>query len=86
MGNPKLLLIDELSLGLAPVIVDDLVKLLKELNSKKRVTILLVDQDVQTALEIAQKGYVVVNGKVEMEGNARELLKNPEIQKAYLGI
>ncbi len=86
MGNPKLLLIDELSLGLAPVIVDDLVKLLKELNSQKGVTILLVDQDVQTALEIAQKGYVVVNGRVEMKGDARELLKNPEIQKAYLGI
>ena len=86
MGAPKLLLIDELSLGLAPVIVDDLIKLLKNLNEKQKMTILLVDQDVQTALEIAQKGYVVVNGRVEMADNAKLLLKNPDIQKAYLGI
>ena len=52
----------------------------------KKMTILLVDQDVQTALEIAQKGYVVVNGRVEMSDDAKLLLKNPDIQKAYLGI
>ncbi|RKX86520.1 MAG: hypothetical protein DRP57_01305 [Spirochaetes bacterium] len=86
MGAPRLLLIDELSLGLAPVIVDDLIKLLKNLNEQKKMTILLVDQDVQTALEIAQKGYVVVNGRVEMSDDAKLLLKNPDIQKAYLGI
>ncbi len=86
MGAPKLLLIDELSLGLAPVIVDDLIELLKNINKDKNMTILLVDQDVQTALEIARKGYVVVNGRVEMADNAEILLNNPEIQKAYLGI
>ncbi|NOY09647.1 MAG: ABC transporter ATP-binding protein [Spirochaetes bacterium] len=86
MGAPKLLLIDELSLGLAPVIVDDLIELLKNINKNKNMTILLVDQDVQTALEIARKGYVVVNGRVEMADNAEILLNNPEIQKAYLGI
>jgi len=85
MAAPRLLLLDELSLGLAPVIVDDLIKLLREIHSQQEITILLVDQDVQTALEIASKGYVLVNGKVEMSGVSQVLLKNPDIQKAYLG-
>ena len=85
MAAPRLLLLDELSLGLAPVIVDDLIKLLREIHSQQEITILLVDQDVQTALEIASKGYVLVNGKVEMSGLSQVLLKNPDIQKAYLG-
>ncbi len=86
MAAPRLLLLDELSLGLAPVIVDDLIKLLKKIHLEQGLTILLVDQDVQTALEIASKGYVLVNGKVEMSGDSETLLKNPDIQKAYLGI
>ena len=86
MAAPRLLLLDELSLGLAPVIVDDLIKLLKKIHKDQGLTILLVDQDVQTALEIASKGYVLVNGKVEMYGDSQTLLKDPDIQKAYLGI
>ncbi len=86
MAAPRLLLLDELSLGLAPVIVDDLIKLLKKIHTEQGLTILLVDQDVQTALEIASKGYVLVNGKVEMHGDSQTLLKDPDIQKAYLGI
>ena len=86
MAAPKLLLLDELSLGLAPVIVDALIKVLEEIHTEREITILLVDQDVQTALELASKGYVFVNGRVELSGGSRELLENPEIQKAYLGI
>jgi branched-chain amino acid transport system ATP-binding protein len=86
MAAPRLLLLDELSLGLAPVAVDSLVRVLRDIQSERGLTILLVDQDVQTALELAGQGYVFVNGRVEMSGPARELLANPAIQKAYLGI
>jgi branched-chain amino acid transport system ATP-binding protein len=86
MAAPRLLLLDELSLGLAPVIVDDLMKVLKEIHEKRDITILLVDQDVQNALEVASRGFVIVHGHVEMSGDSAELLKNPDIQKAYLGI
>jgi branched-chain amino acid transport system ATP-binding protein len=86
MADPKVLLLDELSLGLAPVIVDGLIRVLREIHEKRRITILLVDQDVQTALELSSRGYVFVNGRVEMSGDSGELLKNTEIQKAYLGI
>jgi branched-chain amino acid transport system ATP-binding protein len=86
MAAPKLLLLDELSLGLAPVIVDDLVRILKQIHKEEGMTILLVDQDVQTALEIASYGYVIVQGNVAMSGESKELINNPDIQKAYLGL
>ena len=86
MADPEVLLLDELSLGLAPVIVDGLIKVLREIHEKRDITILLVDQDVQIALELASSGYVLVNGRVEISGQSAELLKNAEIQKAYLGI
>ena len=86
MADPKVLLLDELSLGLAPVIVDGLIKVLREIHEKRDITILLVDQDVQIALELASSGYVLVNGRIEMSGPSEQLLKNTEIQKAYLGI
>ena len=86
MAAPKLLMLDELSLGLAPVIVDDLVKILTQIHAEQGITILLVDQDVQTALEIASFGYVIVHGRVEISGKSKELLDHPDIQKAYLGI
>lgn len=86
MSGPEILLIDELSLGLAPVVVDLLISLLKEIQSSRGVTILLVDQDVQTALSIAEFGYVIVHGHVEMSGKADEILNDPAIQKAYLGL
>ena len=86
MADPKVLLLDELSLGLAPVIVDGLIGVLREIHEKREITILLVDQDVQIALELASSGYVLVNGRVEISGPSDELLKNSEIQKAYLGI
>ncbi len=86
MASPRLLLIDELSLGLAPVIVEDLIDVLKNIHEEKGLTMLLVDQDIQTALEIATRGFVIVHGHVEISGDSESLLKNPEIQKAYLGI
>lgn len=86
MAAPKLLLLDELSLGLAPVIVDDLIIVLKGIHESRDITILLVDQDVQIALELASSGYVIVHGSVEMSGESKKLLENPDIRKAYMGI
>jgi branched-chain amino acid transport system ATP-binding protein len=86
MAAPRLLLLDELSLGLAPVVVDTLIRVIREIHTEKAITFLLVDQDVRTALEIASFGYVFVNGRVELSGPSGELLKDPNIQKAYLGI
>ena len=86
MAAPRLLMLDELSLGLAPVMVDTLMAVLKDIQAKKKIAILLVDQDVQVALGIAERGYVFVHGHVEMSGDSKSLLANPEIQKAYLGI
>jgi branched-chain amino acid transport system ATP-binding protein len=85
MSRPKLLLIDELSLGLAPVIVDGLVKTLDVIN-QRGTTIFLVEQDVQLALEHAQRGYVLETGKIVLSGSAQELLHNPHVKTAYLGI
>ncbi|MDR2588126.1 MAG: ABC transporter ATP-binding protein [Spirochaetales bacterium] len=86
MAAPRLLMLDELSLGLAPVVVDALIGVLKDIQAKKNISILLVDQDVQVALGIAEKGYVFVHGHVELSGDSKILLENPEIQKAYLGL
>jgi len=86
MANPQLLLLDELSLGLAPVVVEMLVKIITKVHQEKEMTILLVDQDVQTALDISKKTYVLDNGRVTM-GKESSLLRNdPEIKKAYLGL
>jgi len=86
MSDPQLLLVDELSLGLAPVVVDQLIQILTKIHQEKRLTVLLVDQDVQTALQISRRGYVIDNGRIVL-GKESELLKNdPEIKKAYLGL
>ena len=85
MADPTILMIDELSLGLAPVLVlalFDSLKALRELG----ITILLVEQNVQMALAISDYGYVLAEGKVELEGPARELIKNEHIREAYLGL
>jgi branched-chain amino acid transport system ATP-binding protein len=85
MGRPRLLLIDELSLGLAPLVVDDLLELLVQIN-REGTTILLVEQDVQVALEHAHRGYVLETGRIVQSANAPELLRDPRIRKAYLGL
>ncbi len=85
MGRPGLLLIDELSLGLAPVVVERLAEALREVH-RAGTTLLLVEQDVQTALEMTGRGYVIAHGRVALEGSSEELLRSEEIRTAYLGI
>jgi branched-chain amino acid transport system ATP-binding protein len=85
MGRPRLLLIDELSLGLAPLVVDGLLELLAQIN-REGTTILLVEQDVQVALEHAHRGYVLETGRIVQSGEANELLEDPRIRRAYLGL
>ena len=86
MSNPKLLLIDELSLGLAPLLVELLIKKINEIHQKTGMSILLVDQDVETAFSIADYGYVIESGHVTLSGKAKELLENPVIVSSYLGL
>jgi branched-chain amino acid transport system ATP-binding protein len=85
MAAPKLLMIDEMSLGLAPVVVDQLREVLLEIRNQG-VTVLLVEQDVFSALEIADRGYVLETGAIVREGSARSLSSDPQIQRAYFGL
>lgn len=85
MTNPKLLLIDELSFGLAPVVVENLIDIIKEISSSG-LSILLVEQDVQIALEMANRAYLLETGRITLSGTGKELLDNDYIQKAYLGV
>jgi len=85
MSRPKLLLMDEPSLGLAPAVVTKLFEKIKELR-ETGVTILLVEQNVRAALEISDRAYVMETGRIVLSGNAKELLRDERIKKAYLGI
>jgi len=85
MARPKLLMIDELSLGLAPVIVEALIEILEQVN-REGTTILIVEQDIQTALEQADRGYVLETGHVTLSGTAQSLLQDERVKKAYLGL
>ena len=85
MSDPKLLAIDELSLGLAPVVVDNLINMIGEVN-KQGITVLIVEQDVQVALEHAHRGYVLETGRIVQSSSAVELLGDPRIRQAYLGL
>jgi branched-chain amino acid transport system ATP-binding protein len=85
MARPKLLMIDELSLGLAPVLVESLMETIGRLNAEG-MTILIVEQDVQAALERASRGYVLETGHVVLDGPTEQLLANPRIRQAYLGV
>lgn len=85
MGLPKLLMMDEPSLGLAPNIVNDIFAISKEIAVRDGLSIILVEQDVRKALKIADRGYVLENGKITIQGPADELLTNPDVKKAYLG-
>ena len=83
--GPEVLLVDELSLGLAPVVVEDLAQRLVEVRNKLGITILLVEQNATIALSIADRGYVLENGRVVLDGDAARLKNHPEIQEFYLG-
>ena len=84
MNRPKALLFDEPSLGIAPKLVNQIFLAIKNINKEKKVTIFLVEQNAKKALELADRAYVLVNGKVTIEGTGQELLKNQDIQAAYL--
>ncbi|HBJ81960.1 ABC transporter ATP-binding protein [Pseudothermotoga sp.] len=86
MADPKLLLVDEMSLGLMPVMVDKVLETLKKINVEKKVAILLVEQKVQEALEIADRGYVIQTGKIVAADSATALLNSELVRKAYLGL
>jgi branched-chain amino acid transport system ATP-binding protein len=84
MSRPKLLMMDEPSLGLAPLIIKDVFSIIKEIN-KQGVTILLIEQNANAALHIADIGYVIETGKITIKGTGKELLNNDAVKKAYLG-
>ncbi len=84
MSKPKVLLLDEPSLGIAPKLVNQIFVSIKNINKEKNVTIFLVEQNAKKALELADRAYVLVNGKVTIKGSGQELLKNKDIQAAYL--
>ena len=85
MSNPKLLTLDELSLGLSPLITQEIFQVLQQLN-KDGLTLLLVDQNLTQALKISYRGYVLENGKIVLEGTSSELLANENTKRAYLGL
>ena len=85
MLRPKLLLLDEPSLGLAPMLVSQIFEVIKEINSRG-ITVLLVEQNVQRSLEMADEGFVLENGRITMNGSGQELLVNEHIKTAYLGL
>ena len=78
-------LLDEPSFGLAPLIVRDLFKILGKINREDKVTILVVEQNAQLALELADKAYVIETGRIVMSGNAAEIANNEDVRKSYLG-
>ena len=84
MGRPKLLLLDEPSLGLAPLLVKRIFAVIREINERDRVTVFLVEQNAHQALRIAHRGYVMANGRIALSGAARDLLADPEVRRAYL--
>ncbi|MGU3576934.1 ABC transporter ATP-binding protein [Brucellaceae bacterium C25G] len=84
MARPRLLLLDEPSLGLAPLIVKQIFEAIKELNRSRGLTVFLVEQNAFGALKLADRGYVMVNGSITMSGSGTDLLANPEVRAAYL--
>jgi len=84
MSRPKLLLLDEPSLGLAPLVVKQIFEVVRDLNRKEGLTVFLVEQNAYHALKLAHRGYVMVNGAIAMSGAGAELLANPQVRAAYL--
>ena len=85
MAKPRVLLLDEPSLGLAPIIINEIFKELTEVNRQLGMTILIVEQNARKALQLSHRAYVIQTGKIMMEGKSDDLLHNPEIEEAYLG-
>jgi branched-chain amino acid transport system ATP-binding protein len=85
MAHPKLLLLDEPSLGLAPLLVKEIFQIIKRINEEQKTTLMLVEQNANMALQIAHYGYVMENGKIVMESDANDLQQNPDVKEFYLG-
>ena len=86
MANPRIVLLDEPSMGLAPQIVEEVFNIVKDLNDKEKVTFLLAEQNTAVALRFADFGYILENGRVVMEGDAKELASNEDVKEFYLGV
>jgi branched-chain amino acid transport system ATP-binding protein len=86
MAQPSLLLLDEPSLGLAPLLVKEIFEIIKRINEEQGTTLILVEQNASMALQIAHLGYVMENGKIVLEGDAQDLRENPDVREFYLGI
>ena len=84
MSNPKIVLMDEPSMGLSPLLVSEIFDIIQSIN-KSGTTVLLVEQNAKKALSIANRAYVLETGKIVLEGDAKELMNNDQIKKAYLG-
>jgi branched-chain amino acid transport system ATP-binding protein len=85
MTGPKLMLLDEPSMGLAPLVAQDIFRVIEGLSKEKKTTVLLVEQNARAALKLADRGYVLETGRMILEGTAAELLDNKDVQRAYLG-
>jgi branched-chain amino acid transport system ATP-binding protein len=85
MARPKVLLLDEPSMGLAPIVTSQIYEQIRHLNTKEGISILLVEQNARLALNLAHRGYVIETGRIVMEGQSDELGRSNEIQRAYLG-
>jgi branched-chain amino acid transport system ATP-binding protein len=86
MGQPELIMLDEPSLGLAPLVVKEVLQAIRVLNQEKGISVLLVEQNVAASLTLAQHAYVLENGRIVMQGRAAELLHDPRVRQAYLGL
>jgi branched-chain amino acid transport system ATP-binding protein len=86
MGRPRLIMLDEPSLGLAPIVVEDVFAAVRALNARDRLTIMLVEQNVVQSLGLADRGYVLENGRIVMSGSGRQLLADDGVRRAYVGI
>ncbi len=86
MAHPKLMLLDEASLGLAPLLVEEIFQILKTVNQEEKVSMLLVEQNARAALSIAQRGYVMENGRIVLEGSTEELKDNADVKEFYMGL
>jgi len=86
MAKPRLLLMDEPSLGLAPIIVKQIFEIIRKINAEQKTTIFLVEQNANLALKVAHRGYVMENGKITLTDSASNLLSNEAVRRAYLGI
>ena len=86
MAKPRLLMLDEPSLGLAPLLVDDIFAFIYRLNAEMGLTVLVIEQNARRALEVAHHGYILEHGRIVLEGSSEELLGNPDVKEFYLGL